>query len=145
MSIKDDEMLLRCKAVAGDIDMGGCTHCDTSGGENTYANQACLPLNGRVICVDWCIHQIVAALNAAGVKTTACCCGHGKMQGRIDLEDGRVLLIENPPNVKLNDGFSMTPGQVEIMKIAGDLEAKLGASPLMHGFDLRKSDVIAAV
>jgi hypothetical protein len=72
-----------------------CEHCDTFGGEKTYANQACLPINGRVICVDWCIHQIVAALNAAGVETVASCCGHGKMDGRIDLKDGRVLNVRS--------------------------------------------------
>jgi hypothetical protein len=70
-----------------------CDRCDTFGGDKTYANQACLPLNGRVVCVDWCIHQIVAALNAGGIETTVSCCGHGKMDGRIDLKDGRVLLI----------------------------------------------------
>jgi hypothetical protein len=75
-----------------------CEHCDTFGGEKTYANQACLPINGRVICVDWCIHQIVAALNAAGVETIASCCGHGKMAGRIDLKDGRVLMIHRDKN-----------------------------------------------
>lgn len=74
-----------------------CDRCDTFGGEKTYANQACLPINGRVICVDWCIHQIVAALNAAGVETIASCCGHGKMAGRIDLKDGRVLYVHRKP------------------------------------------------
>ncbi|MCY4429210.1 MAG: hypothetical protein OXC11_02305, partial [Rhodospirillales bacterium] len=55
--------------------------------------QACLPLNGRVRCIDWCIHQIVAALNAGGVETTASCCGHEEMNGSITLADGRVLVI----------------------------------------------------
>lgn len=73
--------------------MSQCDRCDTFGGEKTYANQACLPMNGRVVCVDWCIHQIVAALNAGGVETVASCCGHGKIEGRIDLKDGRVLTI----------------------------------------------------
>lgn len=83
-----------CAVAAGSAD--GCAHCDTFGGRKTYENQACLPINGRVICVDWCIHQIVAALNAGGVRTTACCCGHGRMPGRIDLEDGRILTISSP-------------------------------------------------
>ena len=52
-----------------------------------------MPINGRVQCIDFCIHQIVAALNAGGVGTVASCCGHGKMPGRIDLDDGRTLLI----------------------------------------------------
>ena len=54
-----------------------------------------MPLNGRVQCIDFCIHQIVAALNAGGIRTVASCCGHEKMSGRIDLEDGRTLLIAN--------------------------------------------------
>ena len=56
-----------------------------------------MPLNGRVQCIDHCIHQIVAALNAGGVRTTASCCGHGKMKGNILLEDGRMLTIQPTP------------------------------------------------
>jgi hypothetical protein len=77
----------------------GCDHCDTFGGVKTYANQACMPLNGRVVCIDWCIHQIVAALNAGGVHTVASCCGHGRLPGRIDLEDGRTLTITKTPQI----------------------------------------------
>lgn len=70
-----------------------CDKCDSCGGEKTYANQACLPLNGKVRSIDWCIHQIVAALNAGGVPTAASCCGHGKNDGSIVLADGRELVI----------------------------------------------------
>lgn len=73
----------------------GCERCDTFGGEKTYANQACLPIGGRIVCVDWCIHHIVAALNAAGVATVASCCGHRQTDGRIDLADGRVLIVKS--------------------------------------------------
>jgi len=73
--------------------MSDCPHCDSCGGEKTYANQACMPINGKVRCIDWCIHHIVAALNAGGVETVASCCGHGEQNGRIDLADGRVLTI----------------------------------------------------
>lgn len=71
-----------------------CSHCGDCGSKETYEKQVCLPLNGKIVCIDWCIHHIVAALNAGGVKTVACCCGHGKQDGRIDLEDGRVLWIK---------------------------------------------------
>ncbi len=70
-----------------------CDKCDSCGGKETYANQALMPINGKVRCIDWCIHQIVAALNAGGVGTTACCCGHGERNGSIGLEDGRELVI----------------------------------------------------
>ena len=52
-----------------------------------------MPINGRARCIDFCIHHIVAALNAGGITTVASCCGHKSMPGRIDLEDGRTLAI----------------------------------------------------
>jgi len=70
-----------------------CDRCDEMGGEKTYYNQVVLPLDGKTVCVDWCIHHIVSALNAAGIRTVACCCGHGRIPGRIDLSDGRILTI----------------------------------------------------
>jgi len=72
-----------------------CDKCDECGGSKTYENQVVMPLNGKNVCIDWCIHQIVSALNAAGIQTVACCCGHGKQDGRIDLEDGRILIIKS--------------------------------------------------
>ena len=76
------------------IDKAPCQYCDVPGGEKTYEHQVCMPLNGRVQCIDQCIHQLfVAALNAGGVRTVASCCGHGKTRGNIILEDGRVLII----------------------------------------------------
>ena len=74
-----------------------CQHCDSPGGTQTLKNQVCLPLNGRVQCIDFCIHHIVAALNAGGISTVASCCGHGEMKGNIILEDGRVLVIQKKP------------------------------------------------
>jgi hypothetical protein len=52
-----------------------------------------MPINGRVVNIDSCIAHIVAALNAGGVLTKACCCGHGKRPGSIILADGRELMI----------------------------------------------------
>ena len=79
------------EAVAASISR--CSRCDGPGGAKTFANQVCIPIRGRVVCVDWCIHRIVAALNAAGIETVASCCGHEMAQGRIDLADGRVLMV----------------------------------------------------
>ena len=75
----------------------GCIYCDEPGGSKTCKHQISMPLNGRVQCIDHCIHQIVAALNAGGVRTTASCCGHGKIKGNILLEDGRMLTIQPTP------------------------------------------------
>ena len=73
----------------------GCDHCDKPCGEKTYRNQVNIPIMERVRSIDFCIHRIVAALVAGGVVTSNSCCGHGKMHGRIDLVDGRVLIIVN--------------------------------------------------
>lgn len=43
--------------------------------------------------IDACIAPIVKALNDAGIYTASCCCGHGKEDGVIHLQDGRVLII----------------------------------------------------
>lgn len=43
--------------------------------------------------VDACIAPLVQGLNAAGLQTTAACCGHGHRPGRVSLEDGRELLV----------------------------------------------------
>jgi len=61
----------------------------------TYECQTPMPINGRVRGIDYCIADIVAALNAANIKTVASCCGHGRMDGEITLEDGRKMIIEN--------------------------------------------------
>jgi len=58
-----------------------------------YTDVVAMPLNCKVRTIDRCIHQIIAALNAGGVETFACCCGHGKQAGTILLEDGRTLLV----------------------------------------------------
>ena len=70
-----------------------CHYCDTPGGEKTCKHQVCLPLNGKVQCLDRCIHHIVAALNAGGVQTKGSCCGHQEIPGHIMLSDGRWLTI----------------------------------------------------
>ena len=70
-----------------------CQFCDSPGGKKTLRNQVSMPINGKVQCIDHCIHTLVAALNAGGVRTIASCCGHGKMPGNILLEDNRVIAI----------------------------------------------------
>jgi hypothetical protein len=47
----------------------------------------------RDMPVDRCIAPIVEALQAGGIDMLASCCGHGMAPGRIDLADGRYLLI----------------------------------------------------
>lgn len=42
---------------------------------------------------DPCLVPLVKALNDAGIRTVASCCGHGHRPGNIVLEDGRELVI----------------------------------------------------
>ena len=59
-----------------------------------YSCQIPMPLQGRRQDIDFCVADIVAALNAANISTVASCCGHGDQDGDIRLEDGRILKIE---------------------------------------------------
>lgn len=85
---------LTCGAVVPDSKY--CDKCDGAGNFKTFRNQVSMAINGKVQCIDWCIHHIIAALNAGGVETVASCCGHGEQEGRIDLKDGRILKIVPP-------------------------------------------------
>jgi len=60
----------------------------------SYECQVPMPINGRLQSIDYCIADVVAALNAANLKTIASCCGHaGNLPGSVVLEDGRELHI----------------------------------------------------
>lgn len=66
--------------------------CATMG---SYECQIPMPCEGRVVGIDFCVADIVAALNAAGILTVASCCGHGITEARIALADGRELVVEH--------------------------------------------------
>jgi len=44
--------------------------------------------------IDRCISDLVKALQAAKIWTRSSCCGHGKGDGEILLQDGRALIIK---------------------------------------------------
>ena len=45
--------------------------------------------------IDACIAPLVEALQQGGVDMRGSCCGHGKAEGHIHLQDGRVLVIKD--------------------------------------------------
>ena len=45
--------------------------------------------------IDACIAPIVDALQQGGIDMRGSCCGHGKTNGHIELQDGRVLVVED--------------------------------------------------
>lgn len=47
--------------------------------------------------VDKCLAPMVDMLNAHGYYTRACCCGHGKAEGNIMLQDGTTAPIARCP------------------------------------------------
>ena len=49
----------------------------------TYECQIPMPIIRRVRYIDYCIADIVAALNAANIETVASCCGHGEIDAII--------------------------------------------------------------
>ena len=59
----------------------------------SYECQVPMAIKGRKQEIDFCIADVVAALNAANIITVASCCGHGATNGNIVLEDGRYLNI----------------------------------------------------
>ena len=44
--------------------------------------------------IDKCIASIVRALQEGGVDMRGSCCGHGKRNGEIELQDGQILIIK---------------------------------------------------
>ncbi len=59
----------------------------------SYNCQVPMSINGRTQGIDYCIADIVAALNAANIITVASCCGHGRIKAIISLEDGREVYV----------------------------------------------------
>jgi len=43
--------------------------------------------------IDYCLAPLVKTLNAFGVDTAACCCGHGEAPGSIILHDGTCIQL----------------------------------------------------
>ena len=58
-----------------------------------WGTHTTLSINNKSVFIDSCIASIVEALNAAGIKTIASCCGHKRNFGSIVLADGRELLV----------------------------------------------------
>ena len=61
----------------------------------TYEHQIPMPIAGRTRYIDFCIADIVSALNAANIETIASCCGHGEQNSSILLADGREIIIKS--------------------------------------------------
>ena len=67
-----------------------CRHRDTI---KVFVPGSCRPLGWSTEDIDSCLVPIVRTLNAGGIYTMSCCCGHGRELGHIWLQDGRTLVI----------------------------------------------------
>lgn len=52
----------------------------------------------KIAVIDKCIAPLVEALQTSGVDMRGSCCGHGKKDGYIQLQDGRMLIIKEGPH-----------------------------------------------
>jgi hypothetical protein len=68
-----------------------------------------LTIKGKDRNIDRCLASLVIALNAGGIETVACCCGHGNRWGNIMLADGRELIIA--PNFESARAFDVINGR----------------------------------
>ena len=48
----------------------------------------------KYVKIDTCIAPIVKTLQRGGINMRGSCCGHGKRRGRIDLQDDRIIWIQ---------------------------------------------------
>lgn len=59
----------------------------------TQGDTVVLTVHERPVDVDRCIAPLVQALNEAGLRTIASCCGHGRRPGQVALADGREVFV----------------------------------------------------
>lgn len=74
--------------------MAGLKKPDKCCEHGSYKCTIPIPIKNRRQDIDFCIADIVTALNAANIPTVASCCGHNNSVGNIALEDGRELAID---------------------------------------------------
>ena len=55
--------------------------------------------------IDKCIHKIVEALQNNCINMRGSCCGHGKTDGEILLQDGRTIIIRRKNGNKIFKRF----------------------------------------
>lgn len=67
--------------------------CDHSNREEAMVVIAVSAEGKPTVWCDPCLAELVCALNAAGIRTVASCCGHGYRPGVICLADGRELIV----------------------------------------------------
>ena len=57
----------------------------------------CIPMsvNNKVVHIDLCVAQLVASLEAGGMRPVASCCGHGTTPPSVLLDDDTWIVVLN--------------------------------------------------
>ena len=84
--------------IPADIDTSSC--CE----DGSDSHQVVTVIDDETVGIDKCFADIVKALNAGGIATRSCCCGHprnarrfatgGRAVPYIELEDGRGIVMQ---------------------------------------------------
>jgi len=67
--------------------------------------------------IDACIADIVEALQCHGIDMRSSCCGHGKSNGYITLQDGRTLVIRKTTELYEEKKREENQKEMDIMKV----------------------------
>ena len=68
-----------------------CNRCDSPGGEKTFRHQVSMPIDGRVQCIDFCIHPIIATSTRKSLPLNSALLG-GRRGGQPPLSEICSLL-----------------------------------------------------
>lgn len=69
--------------------------------------------------IDECMRTLITNLNVKGIKTVACCCGHGKypmtiiVEGHYDLVSGKFIPRKRKFYKRDKEGFYYIPEVIE--------------------------------
>ena len=90
--------------------------------------------------IDSCLVDIVRALNAGGMLTASCCCGHGKGPACIELQNGLVLRVFGGGVLPWGEAVeTLTFEDARLVRSA--LDSLLYENDLYHGDGLRDDAV----
>lgn len=75
-----------------------------------WAEKSDFSLGGdrKTVCIDRCLEKEIKALWGKGIITTGCCCGHGKVQPYIGVDDRSTGTMKALGYRQLND-FDFEP------------------------------------
>ena len=102
-----------------------CLKCSEIGTYDCYVEVP--ETDGKIICCDKCLATEVKILNEIGIKTIGCCCGHGKLQGYIQVAPEycdrmkEMGYIERPVDEYGNGYWCFKPKSILLNQLYGEM------------------------